>query len=73
MRRSSLSKLGRVQGTLAQRGIAVIFVESLLGRVIAERSVAQIGRGCNLSILRSFMITSVAFVGIEKNCKELVV
>jgi hypothetical protein len=71
--RSSLSKLGRVQGTLAQRGIAVKFVESWLDGEIVQRSAVQIGWYRNLAILRCFMIILVAVTAIEKNCKELVV
>ncbi len=71
--RSSSLKQGRVQGTLAQRGIAVVVVESWAERVIVQCTVAQIGWCRNLTFLGGYMITSVAVTAIEKNCKELVV
>ncbi len=52
MRRSSLSRRGIVQGTLAQRGIPVIFVESFSDGEIVQRAVAQMGWHRNLAILQ---------------------
>lgn len=49
--RFSLLKLGIVQGTLAQRGIAVKFSKSWLDGEIVQRRVAQMGWVRNLVIV----------------------
>ena len=50
--RSSSLKQGRVQGALAERGIAVIFVESWSDGEIVQRAVAQMGWVRHLAILQ---------------------
>ncbi len=50
--RLSLLKLQIVQGRLAQRGIAVSFVESWLAREIVQRTAAQMRFVRHLAILQ---------------------
>ncbi len=55
-----------VQGALAQRGIAVKFIESWLDREIGQRAVAQMGWVRNLAILGGYLITSGAVTATMK-------